>query len=95
MFEGGQTENTLQESIMALNTEQQRIISQAKDRLKAMNQIPSLEKEISSLRKKLEIKENRLSELIDILDYKNPKTQSSFEGDDADGKPIDPSDLFS
>jgi len=79
---------------MALDPKQEKILTEVKEKLKVMSQVPRLEKEITSLRKKLEIKESKLFELIDILDSKNPDIQSSLESKDINEKPDDPSDLF-
>ena len=80
---------------MALNPKQKKILAEAKDKLKVMSQVSRLEKEIASFRKKLEMKESKLFELINILDDHGPEIKSSFESKDKNGKPGDPSALFS
>ena len=56
---------------MALNIKQEKILSEAKAKMKIMGQVSKLEKDISALDKKVEIKQKKLSELINILDGKN------------------------
>jgi predicted RNase H-like nuclease (RuvC/YqgF family) len=80
---------------VALNTKQEKILTEAKAKMKVMGQIAKLEKEISSLRKKLEMKESKVSELINILDEKNHLGKnSSVKGKAENGKSEDHSVLF-
>ena len=80
---------------MALSEKQQKTLSAAKEKLKVMSQVAKLEKDISSLQKKLEIKEKKVSELVDILDGQDtsnkrisPKEKAGID------KTEDSSDLF-
>ncbi len=80
---------------MALNTKQKKILTKAKAKLKIMGQVVRLEKEISSLRKKLEMKESKVSDLINILDEQNnPDEKSLVKSKVENGKPEDPAALF-
>ena len=68
---------------------------EAKAKMKVMGQIAKLEKDISSLRKKLEMKESKVFELINILgEQNNPDENSSVKGKAENGKSDDPSVLF-
>jgi len=59
--------NKTRRPLMALNREQEMIVSETKEKLKLVNQISKLQKEIVGTRKKLELKENKLSELVKSL----------------------------
>jgi len=63
---------------MALNQEQEMIVSETKEKLKLVNQISKLQKEIVGTRKKLELKENKLSELVNSLQPSEKDPDNSF-----------------
>ncbi len=95
IFIDNETKKYNKESMVALNTKQKRILTEAKAKLKVMGQIARLEKEISSLRKKLEMKESKVSDLINILDEQNnPDDKSSVKSRVEKRKPENPSALF-
>ncbi|NOR54819.1 MAG: hypothetical protein GQ531_01280 [Sulfurovum sp.] len=52
---------------MALNVKQQKILIEAKEKLRVMRQITKLDKEISTIEIKLDTKKRKLSELINRL----------------------------
>ena len=80
---------------MTLNAKQQKILEDVKVKQKTMVQVSRLQKEISSMRKKLEMKESKLSELINILDDKNCQDEKSLVSQKVEkGKSEDSSDLF-
>ena len=80
---------------MALSKEQQKILSAVKAKLKVMGQVAKLERDISSLQKKLQIKEKKVSELVDILDESNTSNKRIFSKEIEEGKETeDSSDLF-
>jgi len=53
---------------MALTQQQRIILEKKKEEHKIMNQVSRIEKDISTLEKRLEIKQEKLSTLIEILD---------------------------
>ena len=80
---------------MALSEKQQKILSDAKEKLKVMGQVAKLERDISSLQKKLEIKEKKVSQLVDILDGQDTSNKRIPPKEKADiDKTEDSSDLF-
>jgi len=74
---------------MALSEKEQKILNTAKEKLRIINQVSKLEKEISSLGNKLEIKEAKLSELIAMLSDDN-----SSRGQNSDSQVEKNDDLF-
>jgi len=84
-----------QELTMALTAHEEKTLTDIKVKLKVMGQVSILEKDISTLEKKIEIKQKKLSELINILDGNSTANKKSSEKSKKEnGKPEDPSDLL-
>lgn len=61
---------------MVLSEKQKQILIETKAMIKIMVQVSKLEKEISTLEKKLEIKKSKMSELLNMLTDQNNLSQN-------------------
>lgn len=80
---------------IGMNAKEEKILSDLKIKLKVMGQVVRLEKEMATLEKKLEIKKDKMSELINTLDNeKSSSKKRSMKSTEENGKTDDSSVLF-